>query len=98
MRTLATEDFPAAAEAVDAFHHLYEAQWFSENKPNGYERHDTRLGGLSARIRSCAARLAAWANGDIPSVPELAEMPLPVEGDPAHLPDEQYYSKITLPL
>lgn len=98
MRTLATEDFPAAADAVDAFHHLYEAQWFSENKPNGYERHDTRLGGLSARIRSCAARLAAWANGDIPSVPELAEMPLPAEGDTDHLPDEQFYSKITLPL
>lgn len=98
VKALATQDFPAAADAVDAFHRLYDAQWFEENKPNGYERHDTRLGGLSARIRTCAARLAAWADGVIPSIPELAEMPLPVEGDTDHLPDEQLYQKITLPI
>ena len=95
---LATEDFPAAAEAVDTFHRLYEIQWFSENKPNGYERHDTRLGGLAARLRTCAARLAAFARGEIEDIPELAEEVLPAEGDEDRLPGEQLYSRITLPL
>mgnify|MGYP004624396959 FL=1 len=96
--TLATVDFPAAAEAVDTFHRLYEVQWFSENKPNGYERHDTRLGGLAARLRTCAARLAAFARGEIGDIPELAEEVLPAEGGDDHLPYEQEYRVITLPL
>lgn len=96
--SLALHDFPAAADAVDTFHRLYEVQWHSENKPNGYERHDTRLGGLAARLRTCAARLAAYAKGEIPDIPELREEVLPAEGETDRLPNEQFYDRITLPI
>lgn len=98
LRTLAEEDLPQAAEAVDAFHRAYERLWFSENKPNGYERHDARLAGVSARLRTAAARLSAYLAGEATTLAELEEDILPA--DPIALdalPIESFYQRIARP-
>lgn len=95
--SLAEVDYPRAREAVDALHRAFEMVWFSDNKPNGYELHDTRLGGLSSRISTCAARLAAYASGALDSLPELEEDILPAQGGKDNLPDLQEWARIAFP-
>lgn len=94
---LAEKDFPAAIHAVEAFHTAYQALWFSENKPQGYEFHDIRLGGLAARLKTCEERLKAYAAGKTESLPELEEEILPVHDDGDAIPEEQMWAKIAFP-
>ncbi len=61
--------------ALDKFYNDYKTQWFYENKPEGFEIQDARLGGLYFRIRHCKERLSDYLDGKIDSIPEL-ELPL----------------------
>ena len=66
--------YEETAKAVEAFALSYETMWYRENKPNGLEVHQQRLGGLIFRIRSLASRLAAYGRGEIDALPELEEL------------------------
>ena len=57
---------------VKKFYELYSAQWYTDNKPNGMEVQDARLGGLIARLSACRKRLSDWADGK-GDLPELKE-------------------------
>lgn len=51
----------------------YRKQWLTENKPNGLEVQEIRLGGLKERLTGCRERLIAYLNGEIKEIPELNE-------------------------
>lgn len=51
----------------------YRKQWLKENKPNGLEVQEIRLGGLKERLTGCRERLIAYVNGEIEEIPELDE-------------------------
>ena len=55
----------------------YRKQWLKENKPNGLEVQEIRLGGLKERLTGCRERLIAYVNGEIEEIPELDEKLLP---------------------
>lgn len=55
----------------------YRRQWLKENKPQGLEIQEIRLGGLKERIRGCRERLTDYIGGEIGSIPELEENLLP---------------------
>ena len=55
----------------------YRKQWLTENKPNGLEVQEIRLGGLKERLTGCRQRLIAYLNGEIEEIPELDENLLP---------------------
>ena len=55
----------------------YRKQWLKENKPNGLEVQEIRLGGLKERLTGCRERLIAYVNGEIEEIPELGEKLLP---------------------
>ena len=57
---------------VKKFYALFSAQWHTDNKPNGFEVQDARLGGLIARLSACRKRLSDWADGK-GDLPELKE-------------------------
>ena len=58
---------------IQRFHAAFSIQWYSENKPNGMEIHDGRLGWLLERTRACRKRLETFLTGKIQNLPELEE-------------------------
>lgn len=66
-------EYTLAEDKMRAFHAAHQARWFSESKPHGFDVQDSRIGGLIQRVSSCKARLEAYVNGEIDSIPELSE-------------------------
>ncbi len=64
-------------ERLEKFIISYRKQWLIENKPNGLEVQEIRLGGLKERLTGCRERLKAYLNGEIEEIPELGEKLLP---------------------
>ena len=70
-------DYDRTCDALEVFISAFRKLWFKENKPNGFEVQELRLGGLLLRLRSCRERLAAYLNGEITTISELEEEILP---------------------
>ena len=64
---------------TETFLQLFRNVWMDENKPQGFEVQEIRIGGLIQRLRSCRERLAQWCDQDIP-IAELDEQPLDLRG------------------
>lgn len=67
--------------ALDKFYRDFKNQWFTENKPEGFEIQDARLGGLYFRIRHCKERLLDYCEERIDSIDELEQELLPFKND-----------------
>lgn len=93
-----TEDYRKAEDAVRKFHESFRRAWYRDKKPQGFEIHDIRLGGLAARLAACGSRLADFLAGKITEIPELDEEPLCPDGGGAvptpHLCSANGYSGI----
>jgi hypothetical protein len=70
-------EYYALVPLLDEFHKIFYKLWHTDNKPQGWEVQDARLGGLSRRIQTCAQRLGAYKNGELETIPELEEEVLP---------------------
>ena len=66
-------DYDAATERLDAFYAAYERQWMHENKPQGFDVIDLRIGGQRQRLLHCRDRLLAYAEGRLDRIEELEE-------------------------
>ena len=55
----------------------YRQQWLIENKPQGFEIQEIRLGGLLERLLGCKKRLKDYLTGKIHRIDELDETLLP---------------------
>lgn len=66
-------DYEQLLGLIDDFYLSFREQWEKENKPNGFEVQDIRIGGLCLRVRHCKEKLEAFVNGKIPSIGELEE-------------------------
>lgn len=73
----AKRDYPEMIKRVKSFTKAFEKQWFSENKPQGFDCHDIRLGGMLRRLEYCHKTLNAYLDGKIDAIPELEEEILP---------------------
>ncbi len=73
------DDFALASEKLEIFYRAFSRLWYTENKPNGFDVQELRLGGLSMRLRSCRERLQAYLDGTLDEIPELAETLLPCD-------------------
>jgi hypothetical protein len=85
---LAENDYRIAARLMREFGDVYEAQWFRDNKPHGFDVQDLRIGGATRRLESARRRLRDYALGRIDTIPELMEEILPYpnarEGKPTY--------------
>ena len=72
LRTVA-DDYRLTIKKCEAFYQAYRVQWFTENKPHGFEVQDIRLGGLIRRIEHCLERLEAYLDGKLSRIEELEE-------------------------
>ena len=66
-------DYEALEARLDAFYLAFRTQWFRENRPQGFEVQDLRLGGLIRRVKSCRMRLQSFCPGEIDRIEELEE-------------------------
>ena len=57
MRELVETVYPELIQKVEAFHEAFYIQWHAENKGQGFEIMDIRLGGLIQRIKTCRIKL-----------------------------------------
>ncbi len=62
-----------AEEKVRVFYEKVKEVWLAENKPFGLEVLTARFGGLRMRLRDCAERLCAVADGGVNKIEELEE-------------------------
>lgn len=85
-------DYKEVKKALKKFHATFQKLWFTENKPNGFEVQDLRLGGLMQRLESCRLRLIAYTDKEIDSLPELEESLLDFFGG------KENYNETTTPM
>lgn len=74
------DDYDQLKDYIEKFYEAFRTQWFWENKPHGFEVHDSRIGGLILRISHCRKRLADYINGNIDKIEELEEPELDFMG------------------
>lgn len=80
LRALAENEYTVFCEKLEAFYEAFRKQWYALNKPQGFEVHDARLGGLMLRTKNCRRLLLDYCNGITNTVPELEEEVLPHDG------------------
>lgn len=66
-------------KAVEEFHQLFRTLWNFENRPQGFDIQDMRLGGLMTRLSSCKQTLLDYIDGKIETIEELDEERLPTK-------------------
>lgn len=77
---LLLSDYEQLIALTDEFYATFKEQWETENKPNGFEVHDIRIGGLRFRIQHCRERIEKFVSGEISTIEELEEPILDFEG------------------
>lgn len=76
LKELAEEIYPELAKRIEKFHNAMYNRWNDENKPQGFEVQDIRIGGLLQRVRTCKRRLDEFLLSGKP-IEELDEEILP---------------------
>jgi hexosaminidase len=90
------EEIRRCRSALSRFRRVFRQQWFDENKPEGWDVQDLRLGGLQARLESAEKEVRDYLKGLSFSIPELAEKALPYFPDQSDTPEtflDMHYEK-----
>lgn len=77
LERLAKNEYVQVIKRLDVFAKAFEKQWFLDNKPQGFDVQDLRMGGLMRRADACRRRLLAYTSGKIDKIDELEEKLLP---------------------
>ncbi|MBE6957406.1 MAG: hypothetical protein E7450_08185 [Ruminococcaceae bacterium] len=64
-------DLRRIRDLVKKFHKSFRKQWMIESKPIGFEVSDARIGGVMARLDTCADRLEEYVGGELATIDEL---------------------------
>lgn len=82
-------DYVELEKRVEVLYEAFRKQWLWENKPQGFEVHDARFGGLMHRIRSCKRRLEEYLDGTLLCIEELEDPAMDFDGRGAYVPEEE---------
>lgn len=75
------KDYDILLEKLDIFYNAYREQWYKENKGQGFEVQDIRLGGLKQRTAHCKKMLEDYISGKMEKIDELEEKLLDYNGN-----------------
>ena len=67
------KDYGKAGNEIEKFYSSFRTQWLTDNKMNGFDVQDLRIGGLLMRIKTCRQRLIDYIDGEINKIEELEE-------------------------
>ncbi|MBQ8818393.1 MAG: beta-N-acetylhexosaminidase [Clostridia bacterium] len=77
LERLAKNEYVKVEKLIDIYARAFEKQWFTDNKPHGFDIQDQRLGALLRRTDACRRRILAYTAGKIDRIDELEEELLP---------------------
>ena len=78
---------------LEIFTEKFKEVWYRENKGNGLEIHEIRMGGVLQRTKSCRKRIEDYLKGKIPAIEELEE-DFPDSGKGKYIPFRNDYRYI----
>ncbi|MBQ8196742.1 MAG: beta-N-acetylhexosaminidase [Clostridia bacterium] len=67
------KEYGLAIKYLEEFIEAFRVAWFKINKPQGFEVHEIRLGGVMLRLKSCKKRLELYLKGKVDRIDELEE-------------------------
>ncbi len=83
-------DYKKMIKRTEVFYRAFRAQWYKESKPQGFDVHELRIGGLLLRMKSALERLEAYCRGEIDTIPELEEPLLPFNYGTYHVDTDKF--------
>ena len=66
-------DYDEMIRRTEVFYTAFRTQWYTENKPHGFEVQDIRVGGLICRMRNCRDRLQDYRDGKVDRLIDLED-------------------------
>ena len=82
LERLAKNEYVKVAKLIDIYARAFEKQWFTDNKPCGFDIQDHRLGAIIRRTDACRRRILDYVSGKIDRIEELDEALLPYRNNP----------------
>jgi hypothetical protein len=77
LKALAENEYVQVGKRLTVFARSFEKQWMTDNKPQGFDVQDMRLGGIIHRTDACRRRILDYVNGKLDRIEELDEKLLP---------------------
>ena len=77
LERLAKNEYVEVAKRIKIFAKAFEKQWHLDNKPNGFDVQEHRIGALLYRTDSCRRRILDYVSGKLDRIEELEEKLLP---------------------
>lgn len=74
-------DFPELDLRLDGFLQAFRTQWYTYNRPFGFEVQEMIVGGMRERLKGAGARIRAYLNGEVEHLEELEQPDLPYDPD-----------------
>ena len=98
LERLAKNEYVKVAKLMDIYGKAFEKQWFTDNKPCGFDIQDHRIGGMIHRTNACRRRILDYVNGKIDRIEELDEALLPYrkKEESANINDARTYTSTNL--
>lgn len=98
LKRLAKNEYVQVEKLIRIFGRAFEKQWFTDNKPHGFDIQDHRIGALIYRTDACRRRILDYVNGRIERIDELDEALLPYrkEGESTSINLAPLYATVNL--
>jgi hypothetical protein len=77
LKALAENEYVQVGKRLAVYARSFEKQWMIDNKPQGFDVQDMRLGGMIHRTDACRRRILDYVNGKLDRIEELDEKLLP---------------------
>ena len=77
LEALAKNEYVEVEKRIRRYALAFEKQWFTDNKPHGFDVQDHLLGALLQRTDACRRRLLAYVSGKLDKIDELETELLP---------------------
>lgn len=81
LNVIVKKRIPTLIRRLKVFEKGFYNQWMLENKDNGYQTHDLRLGGMIKRLQTVKNLLQDYLSGKIDQIYELKDELLQIDGD-----------------
>lgn len=98
LERLAKNEYVRVEKLIRVYAKAFEKQWYTDNKPHGFDVQHHQLGALIYRTEACRSRILDYVNGKIEKIDELEEKLLPYrnEGESASINRAALFSTVNL--
>jgi len=98
LERLAKNEYTKVEKLIRIYGRAFEKQWFSDNKPHGFDIQDHRIGALVYRTEACRRRILEYVSGKIERIDELDEVLLPFRNkeESTSLNRTSFYSTVNI--